>query len=73
MNLQDGDFVLLMVNQAKRQDWPVGLITKTFPSDDGKVRKVEVRIVKEGSPRQFLRPISEVILLLRKDHKWLYK
>lgn len=68
-NLQDGDVVLLKDNQAKRHDWPVGLITKTFPSDDGKVRKVEVRIIKEGSPRLFLRPASEVILILRRDGK----
>ena len=51
----------------KRNDWPVGLVTNTFPSADGKVRKVEVKIVRKGEQRLFLRPVSEVVLLVSKD------
>lgn len=51
-------FVLLKESRAKRHNWPVGLIMKTFPSDDGKIRKVQVIIVREGGQKQFLRPIS---------------
>ena len=58
---------MLRDNQAKRNHWPVGLITKTFPSDDGKVRKLEVRIVRDGTAKLFLRPVSELVLLLPKD------
>ena len=58
---------MLRDNQAKRNDWPVGLITKTFPSSDGEVRKLEVRIVRDGTAKLFLRPVSEVVLLLPKD------
>ncbi len=39
-NLQEGDIVLLKDNQAKRNQWPTGLITKTFPGEDGLVWKV---------------------------------
>ncbi len=37
---------------------------KTIPSSDNRVRKVEVKIIKEGSAKVYLRPISEVVLLL---------
>lgn len=64
-NLQEGDVVLLKDTKVKRNDWPVGLVT--FPSEDGKVRKIEVKIVLRGEQRLFLRPVSEVILLASKD------
>ena len=66
-NLREGKVVLLKDAQAKRNDWPLGLITKTFPSEDGKVRKVLVKTTKAGERKQFLRPITEIILLLPKD------
>lgn len=66
-NLQEGDVVLLRDVQAKRNDWPVALVTKTFPSHDDKVRKIEVKIVKNGEQRLFLRPVSEVVLLVSRD------
>lgn len=52
-NLMDGDVVLLKDSLVKRQKWPTGLITKTSPSDDGKVRKVEVKLVKDSVPKLF--------------------
>ncbi|XP_051239353.1 uncharacterized protein LOC127353832 [Dicentrarchus labrax] len=66
-NLQTGDVVLLKDSQARRTEWPTGLIVKTVPSQDDRVRKVEVRVVKQGTPKVYLRPISEVILLFPKD------
>ncbi|KAI7814396.1 hypothetical protein IRJ41_017003, partial [Triplophysa rosa] len=62
-NLQDGDVVLLKDNQAKRNQWPKGIITKTFPGEDGLVRKVQVEIVKDGTRKTFSRPVTEVVLL----------
>lgn len=67
-NLQVGDVVLLKDSQARRSEWPTGLIVKTVPSQDDRVRKVEVRVVKQGTPKVYLRPISEVILLFPKDN-----
>ena len=69
-NLMAGDLVLMKDNSVKRHDWPTGLITKTFPSDDGKVRKIEVKVMKDSVLKLYLRPVSEVILLLpRNSHK----
>lgn len=62
-NLKKGDLVLLKDNQVKRNEWPMALVTKTFPDQDGKVRKIELKVTRSGSAKTFLRPISETILL----------
>lgn len=66
-NLQQGDVVLLKDSQAARNEWPLALVTATYPSQDGKVRKVEVKTATQGTPKTFLRPVSAVILLLSKE------
>lgn len=63
-DLQEGDVVILKDHQTKRNDWPMGIIVKTFPSSDTRVRKVEVKITKDGSCKTFLRPVTETVLLL---------
>ena len=62
--LQEGDIILLKDSQAKRDEWPMGILTKTFPGEDGLVRKVEVEVVKGGTKKTFFRPVTEVVLLL---------
>lgn len=66
-NLQQGDVVLLKDSQAARNEWPLALVTATYPSQDGKVRKVEVKTAAQGTPKTFLRPVSAVVLLLPKE------
>ncbi|XP_022062446.2 uncharacterized protein LOC127534576 [Acanthochromis polyacanthus] len=63
-NVKEGDVVLLKDLQVSRNEWPMGLVVKTLPSSDKKVRKVEVRVVKGGTAKVFLRPISEIVILL---------
>ncbi|XP_034005864.1 uncharacterized protein LOC117497939 [Trematomus bernacchii] len=63
-NLQDGDVVLLKDVQAQRNDWPLGLIVKAIPSSDCKVRKVMVKTLGQGTAKRYLRPISDVVLLI---------
>lgn len=63
-NLEVGNLVLLKDGQAKRNHWPMGIVVKTFPSQDGKVRKVEVKVATGGTCRTFLRPITDTVLLL---------
>lgn len=63
-NIQEGDVVLLKDSQVRRNEWPVGLIVKAIPSGDNKVRKVEVKITKQGTAKTYLRPVTEVIVLL---------
>lgn len=66
-NLQPGDIVLLKQNQAPRNEWTMAVITSTFPGSDGRVRKVEVRTSSQGISKTYLRPISDIIVLLEND------
>ncbi|XP_061742416.1 uncharacterized protein LOC133542373 [Nerophis ophidion] len=66
-NLQVGDLVLLKDKQAARNYWPMAMVTATFPGIDNLVRKVEVKTTDQGTPKTFLRPVTEVVLLLPKD------
>lgn len=66
-NVKEGDVVLLKDSQAHRNERPLGLVVKTLPSSDNRVRKVEVRIVKDGTAKVFLRPVSEIVLLLSEN------
>lgn len=50
--------------EAKRSEWPTGLITQTVASSDGKIRKVMVKTAKQGVIREYLRPICDIALLL---------
>lgn len=61
--MKEGDIVLLKDNQVKRSEWPPGTVVKAIPSRDNRVRKVEVKIVKQGSAKTYTRPITDVILL----------
>lgn len=66
-NVAVGEVVLLKQAQSPRNNWPLGLISSVLPSSNGKVRKVEVRKTSGGNVKAFLRPISDVILLLAKE------
>ncbi|XP_058881751.1 uncharacterized protein LOC131737334 [Acipenser ruthenus] len=63
-NIKVGDLVLLKDSQVKRNEWPLALVTEAFLDSDGKVRKVELKVTKHGTPRTFFRPVSEVVLLM---------
>lgn len=67
-NVREGDVdVLLKDSQVSRNEWPMGLIAKTFPSSDKKVGKVEVCTVQGGTAKVFLRPVSELVLLAENE------
>ena len=64
-NLKPGDVVLLKDCSVHRNNWPMGVITRVFPSEDGRVRKAEVRVVsRESGCSLFVRPLSQLILLV---------
>lgn len=68
-DLRVGDIVLLKDCQVKRQEWPVGLVTEAIPSSDSRVRKVMVKTAKEGTVKEYLRPISDMVLLFPGEDK----
>ncbi|KAM4591910.1 uncharacterized protein PAE49_019480 [Odontesthes bonariensis] len=63
-NIKEGDLVLLRDTQMKRNQWPMALVTKTFPASDGRVRTLELKVTRGGTSRTFLRPITEVVVLM---------
>ncbi|KAJ7997080.1 hypothetical protein DPEC_G00225210 [Dallia pectoralis] len=65
--LKEGDVVLLKDNSVNRNEWPMAIVTKALPGQDKLVRKVEVKVVKDGTPKVYSRPISEVVLLLSQE------
>ncbi|XP_059830324.1 uncharacterized protein LOC132396632 [Hypanus sabinus] len=66
-NLQVGDLVLLRDKQITRNSWPMARITATFPSEDGHVRKIELKTTDQGDVKIYQGPVTEVILLLPND------
>ncbi len=66
-NLQTGDIVLLGDKNSARNDWPMAVVERTFPSSDGKVRKAEVRVAKDGKIVKYIRPITELVMLIPKE------
>ncbi|XP_073435740.1 uncharacterized protein [Dendrobates tinctorius] len=58
-NMQVESVVLIKDPQSKRNQWPLGLVTKVFPSEDGKVRKVEYTVVKKTPSERCQDPVSE--------------
>ncbi len=68
-NIKEGDIVLMKEAQVKRNDWPLALVTRVFPGSDDKVRKIEIKVTKDGNCRTYLRPVSQVILLLSPEEQ----
>lgn len=47
----------------KRCDWPTGLVEDAILSEDGTLRKIRVRVIRRRRPVEYLRPVTEVVLL----------
>ncbi|VDI23128.1 Hypothetical predicted protein [Mytilus galloprovincialis] len=63
-NIQTGDVALLRDKTVCRNQWPHGLVEEALSSSDGIVRKVRVRIIREGNPVVYTRPVTELVLLV---------
>ncbi|XP_041364315.1 uncharacterized protein LOC121379732 [Gigantopelta aegis] len=66
-NLKVGDVVLIKDKDCTRMDWPVGRVVEVFPSQDGKVRKIEVAISRNSKLHYCIRPIVDIVLLVTND------
>lgn len=65
-SLIEGDVVLLKDAQVKRNEWPVGVVVNAIPSKDSKVRKVDVKVVRHGTQKIYSRPVSEVVMPVKR-------
>jgi hypothetical protein len=63
-NVKPGDIVLLTKSEEHRINWPIGVVTRVFPSkSDGLVRTVEIRLTKQDGQSLYIRPVTELIPL----------
>lgn len=62
-----GDVVLMRDELQHRNDWPLGRVVEAIRSEDDRVRKVKVEVVRDGKRKTYLRPIKELVLLLPDD------
>ena len=63
-NLQKDDVVLMIDDSVSRIHWPVGIVEDVYPSSDGLVRKVSVRVISDGKPVTYTRPVTQLVHLL---------
>ncbi|XP_061193706.1 uncharacterized protein LOC133201933 [Saccostrea echinata] len=63
-NMKVGDVVVIKDRESARCQWSIGLVEEVFPSADGLVRKASVRVMINGKPCTYTRPISELIRLI---------
>ena len=63
-NFEPGDVVILRDKSVARSQWPLGVVVNAFKSSDNYVRKVEVRIINDGKPCVYTRPIRELALVV---------
>ena len=62
-NAEEGDVVILKEENALRNEWPIGVITKTIFSSDNCVRLVMVRT----NEREYERPINKLVILVENE------
>ncbi|KAK3103260.1 hypothetical protein FSP39_017922 [Pinctada imbricata] len=63
-NVQVDDIVILKDDEQHRNLWPLGRVTRVFPSRDDLVRKVEVVTFVNGTKHTYVRPITHVVPIL---------
>lgn len=70
-DLQIGDIVLVIEEDSPRNCWPMGIVTELFPSRDGHIRKVAVKVHRQGEAeaKTYTRPITKLIMLIECDDK----
>lgn len=66
-DLVEGDVVLMKEQGVYRNHWPLGRVANAMKSEDGKVRKVSISIIRDGKKKTMFRPIKELILLVPGD------
>ena len=62
-NVNPGTVVVPKDIHFPRNEWPLGLVIKVFPSTDGKVCTVEIRVAGPHGTKLFTRPFSQIVVL----------
>ncbi|XP_071944762.1 uncharacterized protein [Antedon mediterranea] len=62
--LKEGDLILMKEKAIHQNNWPMARVTSTFESSDKLVRKVELKVSRDGSTKLLSRPSNELVLLI---------
>ena len=57
-----GDVVLMRDESQHQNDWPLGRVVEAIRSEDDRVRKVKVEVIRDGERNTYLRLIKELSL-----------
>ncbi len=60
-NVSVGDIVLVIDKDVKRNKWPMARVVRVYPSDDGLVRYVDLKVA--GSASQLKRPVAKLVVI----------
>ncbi|XP_069129153.1 uncharacterized protein [Argopecten irradians] len=63
-NVKTGDIVLLKDKNTPRNDWSVSRVVDTFSGEDNLVRKVKVKVTRDGTTSFYIRPVTDLVLIL---------
>ena len=63
-SIKDGDVVLLKDSDSPRNQWHMVVVVEAILSRDSRVRKVQLKIQRNGKTTMLTRPVSEIVLLL---------
>jgi hypothetical protein len=63
-SIKDGDVVLLKDSDSPRNQLPIGVVDEAIPSRDSRVRKVQLKIQRNGKTTILTRPVSEIVVLI---------
>lgn len=53
--------------QTNCNNWTMSIITRAIRGADRRLRKVEVKTIYQGHSRIYLRPVTELVLILNKS------
>lgn len=66
-SMKEGDVVLVCDNESPRNQWPLAVVTKVFPSSYQLVRKAQIMTSRDGEKKFYERPVNKLVLLLAKE------
>ena len=64
-SIEPGDVVLLRDDEVGRAQWPIARVVNVFPGDDNCIRKVEVKVSRNGEIVKYVRPVVKLVLLVK--------
>ena len=75
-NIVVGDIVIIKEEESPRNRWPLAIVDEVYPSQDGLVRKVKLRLADQSLDKKgkrikeqkvLERPVHKCVVLIERD------